>query len=110
MHFGDEAERRRKAQLHTRHTNEIERRSRVHQRRWYLLPIVPALAIGLGLVVVSQLRPATLPNQAQPMYFRNCAEAHAAGYYSISRGNPGYRAMLDADADGLACEPLPIRR
>ncbi|WP_380070686.1 excalibur calcium-binding domain-containing protein [Dankookia sp. GCM10030260] len=25
-------------------------------------------------------------------------------------GNPGYRTMLDADLDGLACEPLPIRR
>jgi len=40
-----------------------------------------------------------------PVYFRNCAAAHAAGVYSIRRGEPGYRDKLDADGDGLACEP-----
>ena len=39
--------------------------------------------------------------------FRNCAEARAAGYQSIRRGQPGYAEHLDRDKDGIACEPLP---
>ncbi|MFN3970987.1 MAG: excalibur calcium-binding domain-containing protein [Gemmobacter sp.] len=38
------------------------------------------------------------------VYFRNCAEARAAGYRRIRRGEPGYRPALDRDNDGLACE------
>lgn len=40
-----------------------------------------------------------------PVYYPTCASAHAAGKYSIKRGEPGYRWRLDADNDGLACEP-----
>jgi hypothetical protein len=39
------------------------------------------------------------------VYFRNCAAAHAAGVYSVRRGQPGYRPDLDRDGDGRACEP-----
>jgi hypothetical protein len=39
------------------------------------------------------------------VYYRNCAAAHAAGAFTIPRGAPGYRAALDRDDDGLACEP-----
>lgn len=38
-------------------------------------------------------------------YYPNCAAARAAGVAPIYRGSPGYRAPLDADADGIACEP-----
>jgi len=42
-------------------------------------------------------------------YFRNCAQARAAGYSSMRRGEPGYRAGLDGDNDGIACEPFRRR-
>nr|WP_207785991.1 excalibur calcium-binding domain-containing protein [Altererythrobacter segetis] len=42
-----------------------------------------------------------------PTYFRYCDEARAAGKAPIYRGQPGYRAGLDADGDGIACEPYP---
>ena len=37
--------------------------------------------------------------------YRNCAQAFAAGRMSIPRHDPSYRARLDGDSDGLACEP-----
>jgi hypothetical protein len=40
-----------------------------------------------------------------PVYYRNCAEARAAGVAPIRKGEPGYRRGLDADNDGIACEP-----
>ncbi len=39
------------------------------------------------------------------VYYPNCAAARAAGAAPIYRGQPGYRAGLDADNDGIACEP-----
>ena len=41
------------------------------------------------------------------VYFRYCDEARAAGKAPIYRGEPGYRPSLDADNDGIACEPYP---
>jgi hypothetical protein len=38
------------------------------------------------------------------VYFKNCAEARAAGAAPLHRGDPGYRAALDKDNDGIACE------
>ncbi len=38
-------------------------------------------------------------------YYPNCTAAHADGVYSIVIGAPAYRRELDADADGVACEP-----
>ena len=37
-------------------------------------------------------------------YFKNCAQARAAGAAPIYRGEPGYRGKLDRDGDGVACE------
>jgi Flp pilus assembly secretin CpaC len=42
--------------------------------------------------------------------FRNCTEARAAGATSIRQGEDGYGSHLDADNDGIACEPLPRNR
>jgi hypothetical protein len=36
-----------------------------------------------------------------------CAHAQAAGTAPIFANEPGYRAGLDADGDGIACEPIP---
>lgn len=43
-------------------------------------------------------------------YFRNCAEARAAGAAPIRYGEPGYAPHLDRDGDGVACEPYRKRR
>jgi hypothetical protein len=40
-----------------------------------------------------------------PVYYRNCDAARAAGAAPIKEGEAGYRTGLDADADGIACEP-----
>ena len=34
-----------------------------------------------------------------------CNDARAAGTAPIYRGEPGYRADMDGDGDGIACEP-----
>jgi endonuclease YncB( thermonuclease family) len=46
-------------------------------------------------------RPSSPPSN---VYFRNCAEAWAAGMAPIRKGQPGYRIELDRDRDGVACE------
>lgn len=38
-------------------------------------------------------------------YYARCSDARAAGAAPIYRGQPGYRPGLDADNDGVACEP-----
>ncbi|KTE17170.1 calcium-binding protein [Sphingopyxis sp. H115] len=38
-------------------------------------------------------------------YWRRCDDARAAGSAPIYRSEPGYRDDLDADNDGIACEP-----
>lgn len=37
-------------------------------------------------------------------WYKNCAEARAAGAAPIYRGQPGYSSKLDRDNDGIACE------
>lgn len=37
-------------------------------------------------------------------YYPNCAAARAAGVAPLRQGDPGYRAGLDRDGDGVACE------
>lgn len=37
-------------------------------------------------------------------YYANCAAAKRAGTAPLHRGGPGYRAGLDRDSDGVACE------
>ncbi len=44
------------------------------------------------------------------VYYRNCAAARAAGAAPIRIGEPGYAPWLDADGDGIACEPYRPRR
>ena len=46
---------------------------------------------------------ATTPDDAGA-YYKNCAAARAAGVAPLHRGDPGYRAGLDRDDDGIACE------
>jgi hypothetical protein len=37
-------------------------------------------------------------------YYANCSAARAAGAAPLLRGQPGYRAAMDRDNDGVACE------
>lgn len=50
-------------------------------------------------------RPVSTRIRGAGVYFRGCAEAWAAGAAPIFRGQPGYRADMDGDGDGIACEP-----
>ena len=44
------------------------------------------------------------PGSGSDVYYKNCAAARAAGAAPIRKGRPGYRAGLDRDGDGVACE------
>ena len=83
------------------------RRGRALRTLFALYIVICLGVIGwFGGAYVVQQRPALFAAIPQPpTYYRNCAAAHAAGVYSISRGAPGYRSALDADNDGRACEP-----
>lgn len=48
--------------------------------------------------------PAPVTSPSSDAYFKNCTEARAAGAAPLRRGQPGYRAAMDRDNDGLACE------
>jgi hypothetical protein len=39
------------------------------------------------------------------VYYSGCNEVRAAGLAPLYRGQPGYRAEMDGDDDGIACEP-----
>lgn len=49
--------------------------------------------------------PAGRRSAASDVYYPNCAAAKAADVAPIYAGEPGYRANLDGDGDGVACEP-----
>ncbi|WP_308011588.1 excalibur calcium-binding domain-containing protein [Mycobacterium sp. WUMAC-025] len=52
---------------------------------------------------------ATMPNRPS-VYYRTCAEAHAAGRWDIPEGDPAYRPGLDKDHNGIACESRKTSR
>lgn len=58
-----------------------------------------------------QVAHATTPQQtliSQPSRaYRNCDEARASGAAPLHLGDSGYGPHLDADRDGIACEPHP---
>lgn len=45
-----------------------------------------------------------VPPPARDVSYPNCAAVRAAGKSPLLRGQPGYRAGLDRDGDGRACE------
>jgi hypothetical protein len=74
------------------------RRRRQSVVRTIRLAIVGAVVVfAIGMV-------ATHPS-ALPTFYPSCAWARAYGSTPIKRGEPGYRSALDADDDGIACEP-----
>lgn len=68
------------------------------------------IAIGAGTTVAVFLAGMAVTNRdALPTYYPNCSWARVAGAAPINRGEPGYRSALDADNDGIACEPYSGR-
>lgn len=50
-------------------------------------------------------RPTSAPSfTSGGAHYPNCAAARAAGAAPLYRGRPDYRAALDRDGDGVACE------
>ena len=96
-------------------------RRRMTLNRWKrriaeLAPLVLGIAIGaLAFAVFDQTygeETPSLPESVQTVSapaspFRNCDEARAARVAPMHRGQPGYSPRLDADLDGVACEPYP---
>ena len=77
-------------------------------------PDQPAYRSSLGSALVARTpAPTTSPtatavavsgDAGSGAYYANCSAAYAAGVRSIPRGAPSYRAELDRDDDGVACE------
>ncbi|WP_370638615.1 excalibur calcium-binding domain-containing protein [Deinococcus sp. 12RED42] len=55
-------------------------------------------------VITSQAPRPVVSASPSNVYYSRCAEAKAAGAAPLFRGQPGYRAGLDGDGDGIACE------
>jgi hypothetical protein len=89
-----------------------------------LLLLVFAIALGLAggwawskysahprELAAAQAAAATAPRKTvseveQSVYFPDCAAATAAGKAPMQQSQPGYRAELDPDGDGIACPPI----
>ncbi|MDF8265231.1 excalibur calcium-binding domain-containing protein [Luteipulveratus flavus] len=54
---------------------------------------------------VAPLVPEAAPRQPAGVHYAGCAAVRAAGKAPLHRGDPGFRAGLDRDGDGVACEP-----
>jgi hypothetical protein len=65
-------------------------------------PTVTIPASSVAAPPVPAIPPAVL--SGPDTYYSNCAAVRAAGKAPLHRGDPGYRAGLDRDNDGVACE------
>lgn len=67
-------------------------------------PSSPAPAPSIDLPAsTAAIEPTSLDKKDQ--YYRNCAEARAAGAAPLRQGlDDGYRIALDRDKDGVACD------
>ncbi len=104
------------------HGRQFRRRRLLRQRRTVIGRIVMWFAVaalvggGAGYLSLqgNSLRELTarlLPETGSSavsnawVYYADCDQARAAGHAPLRVGEPGYRAELDADRDGTACEP-----
>ena len=85
-------------------------------RRKFKLRTLPRLlrhaivgtCLGLGLFALHKASP-LMPWTVATSQFAvpaNCDVARARGIAPMRRGEPGYHRRLDADNNGIACEPL----
>lgn len=75
------------------------RRSRKRFFRRLLNAMVPLTLAGILIYLWIAVGPG-----GGLAYYWSCADARRAGVAPMERGEPGYRAGLDADLDGVACE------
>jgi len=86
-------------------------RSARAQRFWLLLVIFVLLGAILLIRVWPNVHASTASASPEALkleqsaYYPNCAAARTSGAAPIYAGQPGYRPELDADSDGIACEP-----
>ena len=78
--------------------------------RWGSVALVfaaAALATQLGVWEYQRIEAWKLALSAIPQgkTWRSCAEVRAAGVAPLFPNDPGYDLFLDADGDGVACEP-----
>ena len=66
---------------------------------WSAMP----LTAQTGAPAAAKATPAEIEHSA---YYPDCDAARTQGHAPIFRGQPGYREELDADGDGIACEPF----
>lgn len=64
------------------------------------------LVATLWVLAAADQALAARATRGRAVYYHRCDDARAAGAAPIRRGQPGYRPFLDADSDGIACEPL----
>ena len=69
---------------------------------------VPATTLKPSTTSKPTAKPKATPRAtakpATAVYYKNCDAVRAAGKAPLHRGDPGYRAGLDRDKDGVACE------
>ena len=66
-------------------------------------PPEPAPPAAVPPAPAGDVAPAAPPAPTS-VYYANCAAARAAGAAPLRTGQPGYRAQMDGDRDGVACE------
>lgn len=82
----------------------LTRRAGRHLRNIGLVGLGCALGGG-GVLLASGARALEVTSPISGVYYASCRDALLDGASSIRRGEPGYRPPLDADHDGVACEP-----
>jgi hypothetical protein len=74
----------------------------------FLRYAIVGACLGLGLFALHKASP-FMPWAVATSQFvvpANCDVARARGIAPMRRGEPGYHRRLDADNNGIACEPL----
>ncbi|MEG3167635.1 excalibur calcium-binding domain-containing protein [Sphingomonas sp. LB3N6] len=79
-------------------------------RRHVVAPAQPVVDAEPYNVVRPAYRSSTPARQSasagseSAIFYSGCREVRAAGAAPLHRGQPGYRAGMDGDGDGIACE------
>jgi mRNA-degrading endonuclease toxin of MazEF toxin-antitoxin module len=78
------------------------------RREWPTLAKALEAATGVKAPATTRTRstqkPAPEPTSGPDVYYANCAAVRAAGAAPLHVADSGYRAGLDRDGDGVACE------
>lgn len=82
---------------------------------WEVVPLAVVLTLLFGgarwlRFDPSDTKPPKVVALSSSVYYRNCAAARAAGAAPVHISEPGYGSHLDADGDGIGCEPYRPHR